>query len=395
MRDRRRLRRRRERRKGPRAGRVHGYGARMPASLPRRTAAQVALGVRRAGGDVFTPRRLILALKTAVAAAVAWFFAPLVPFADADYSYYAPLGVLVSMYPTVADSARAGVQSLVGLACGIAVGFGGLAIVASGAPGIVAVGAVVLVGVAAGGIRALGVGRDWVALAGLFVLLLSKNDPDGFSSSYLATMAFGVLVGVVANYVLVPPLYLQSARDRLSELRAAVATALDRAADSVAQGRPDAGVLREDGEALAGLSIAVSADVDEASRSERANIRARGVGGVHDENAQRWWGLERATYLTRDLLDVLAQHERLDERHGDPQALATAMRSVADLLATPPGDAEMGARTDAAWRDIDAYGASLPAADEATDTHDQPGLWLAATLGRMTDISRRVSDALP
>ena len=152
---------------------------------------------------------------------------------------------------------------------------------------------------------------------------------------------------------------------------------------------------REDGEALAELSIAVSADVDEASRSERANIRARGVGGVHDENAQRWWGLERATYLSRDLLDVLSQHERLDERHGDPQALATAMRSVADLLATPPGDAETGARTDAAWRDIDAYGASLPAPDEATDTHDQPGLWLAATLGRMTDISIRVSDALP
>ena len=33
---------------------------------------------------MFTPRRLILALKTAVAAAVAWFFAPLVPFADAS-----------------------------------------------------------------------------------------------------------------------------------------------------------------------------------------------------------------------------------------------------------------------------------------------------------------------
>ncbi|MCM3697477.1 FUSC family protein [Microbacterium oleivorans] len=366
----------------------------MPLSLPRRTAAQIALRVRRAGGDVFTARRLILALKTAVAAAVAWFFAPLVPFADADYSYYAPLGVLVSMYPTVADSARAGIQSLIGLACGIAVGFGGLAIVASGAPGIVAVGVVVLAGVAVGGIRALGMGRDWVALAGLFVLLLSKNDPDGFSSSYLATMAFGVLVGVVANYVLVPPLYLQSARDRLSELRAAVVTALDRAADAVAKGEPDRGALVEDGEALAELSIAVSADVDEASRSERANIRARGVGGVHDENAHRWWGLERATYLARDMLDVLGQQDCLDERHGDPELLAAAMRSVAEQLATPPGDPETTARTDAAWRAIDEYAASLPAADEAADEHDQPGLWLAATLGRMTDVSRRVSAAL-
>ncbi len=366
----------------------------MPRTTPRLTAAQLALRLRRAGGDVFTSRRLILALKTAVAAAIAWFFAPIVPFADADYSYYAPLGVLVSMYPTVADSARAGLQSLIGLACGIAIGFGGLAIVAAGAPGIVALGVVVLVGVALGGIRALGVGRDWVALAGLFVLLLSKNDPDGFSTSYLATMAFGVLIGVVANFVLVPPLYLQSARDRLSELRAAVTAALDRAADSAAKGAPDAASLKEDGEALAEMAIAVAADVDEASRSERANLRARGVGGVHDENAQRWWGLERATYLTRDLLDVLAQHERLDARHGDPARLEAALRRVAELMATPPADEEMTARTDAAWRAVDAYAASLPAPDAAEDPHDQPGLWVAATLGRITDISRRVSDAL-
>lgn len=366
----------------------------MPRTTPRLTAAQLALGLRRAGGDIFTPRRLILALKTAIAAGIAWFFAPFVPFADAEYSYYAPLGVLVSMYPTVADSARAGVQSLIGLACGIAIGFGGLALVAAGAPGIVALALVVLVGVTLGGIRALGVGRDWVALAGLFVLLLSKNDPDGFSSSYLATMAFGVLVGVVANFVLVPPLYLQSARDRLSELRAAVASALDRAADSAGKAEPDLPSLREDGDALAELVVAVAADVDEASRSERANIRARGVGGVHDENAQRWWGLERAAYLTRDLLDVLGQHERLDERHGDPALLDAAMRRVAELMATPPADDEMTTRVDAAWQAIDAYAESLPAPDGTSDAHDQPGLWLAATLGRITDISRRVSDAL-
>ncbi|CAL4860713.1 hypothetical protein MMM2322_02394 [Microbacterium sp. MM2322] len=354
----------------------------------------MALGIRRAGGDVFTTRRLILALKTAVAAAIAWFFAPLVPFADAEYSYYAPLGVLVSMYPTVADSLRAGIQSLIGLACGIAIGFGGLALVAAGTPGIAGLALVVLVGVALGGIRALGVGRDWVALAGLFVLLLSKNDPDGFSSSYLATMAFGVLVGVVANVVLVPPLYLQSARDRLSELRAAVVAALDRAADSAGEGEPDAGSLREDGDALAEMAMAVAADVDEASRSERANIRARGIGGVRDENAQRWWGLERATYLTRDLLDVLAQHDRLDERHGDPALLEAALRRVAELMATPPVDDEMGERVDAAWQSIDAYAASVPAVEGTGDPHHQPGVWLAATLGRITDISRRVSAAL-
>lgn len=366
----------------------------MPRTTPRQTAAQVALSVRRAGGDVFAPRRLILALKTAIAAAVAWYVAPWVPYADAEYSYYAPLGVLVSMYPTVADSARAGGQALVGLACGIAVGFGGLAIVGAGAPGIVAVAVVVAAGVALGGIRALGVGRDWIALAGLFVLLLGGHDADGFSTSYLLTMAFGVVVGIIANYLLVPPLYLRSARDRLSDLRAAVTTALDRAADAVEDAAPDPSALRSDAEELAEMSVAVASDVDEASRSERANVRARGVGGIHDENAQRWWGLERTTYLTRDLLDVLAQVDSLDGRHGDSVLLADAMRRVAELVSTPPGDSEVEQRIDAAWTAIDAYGGSLPAAEEAADPHDQPGLWLAATLGRITDISRRVYDAL-
>lgn len=366
----------------------------MPRNVPRATAAQLALAARRAGGDVFSARRLILAAKTAVAAALAWYLAPYVPYADAEYSYYAPLGVLVSMYPTVADSARAGVQALTGLACGIAIGLGGLAIVGAGAPGIVALAVVIAAGVALGGIRALGIGRDWIALAGLFVLLLGGSEADEFSSSYLLTMAFGVLVGVIANYLLVPPLYLQSARDRLSDLRAAVTTSLDRAADSVAEGKLDPASLREDGEGLAELSAAVSADVDEASRSERANVRARGLGGVHDENSQRWWGLERTTYLVRDLLDVLAHHEKLDSRHGDPAALAEVLRRVAELVATPPGDADITERTDAAWQAVEEYGRTLPVPGDAADTHGQPGLWIAGTLSRIIDISRRVYAAL-
>jgi uncharacterized protein YdaU (DUF1376 family) len=179
-----------------------------------------------------------------------------------------------------------------------------------------------------------------------------------------------------------------------SDLRAAVTTALDRAADAVEDAAPDPSALRSDAEELAEMSVAVASDVDEASRSERANVRARGVGGIHDENAQRWWGLERTTYLTRDLLDVLAQVDSLDGRHGDSVLLADAMRRVAELVSTPPGDSEVEQRIDAAWTAIDAYGGSLPAAEEAADPHDQPGLWLAATLGRITDISRRVYDAL-
>ena len=51
------------------------------------------------------PRYLAAPGGLAAAAVLAWYLAPLVPLASSEYSYYAPLGVLVSMYPTVARSA--------------------------------------------------------------------------------------------------------------------------------------------------------------------------------------------------------------------------------------------------------------------------------------------------
>ncbi len=229
-----------------------------------RTANALATAARTAGGEAFATSRLLLAAKTAIAAAIAWYLAPLVPFAHDEYSYYAPLGVLVSMYPTIADSARAGLQAVAGLAIGIAIGLGGLWIVSGPSPRIVGVAIVVAVGVALGGIRALGPGRDWIAIAALFVLLLGAGDAEGFSVSYLATMAFGVLVGVVVNLLVVPPLYLRKASARLTQLRDAVADRLDMLAHAVSTAStPDTAGQGH----LSEILDAVSADVREAARS--------------------------------------------------------------------------------------------------------------------------------
>src|SRR5690606_37256310 len=107
----------------------------------------------------------------------------------------------VSMYPTLAGSARAGVQALSGRGIGIALGLGGLGLVLSGAPAVLSIALVIAAGIVLGGIRALGVGGDWVAIAGLFVLLLGGRAADEFSLSYLLTMAFGILVGVFTHLI--------------------------------------------------------------------------------------------------------------------------------------------------------------------------------------------------
>src|SRR5690606_6682119 len=116
--------------------------------------------------------------------------------AESEYSYYAPLGALVSMYATVLDSVRAGVQVLVGLALGIMLGIGALGLARAGAPSYVAIAVVVGIGVALGGLAILGAGGDWVPIAGVLVLLLSGSEGDDFSLSYLVTMGFGAAVGL-------------------------------------------------------------------------------------------------------------------------------------------------------------------------------------------------------
>jgi uncharacterized membrane protein YgaE (UPF0421/DUF939 family) len=77
------------------------------------------LEVARAWHASVSPDRLLLAAKTALAVGIAWAVAPFVPGVANEYPYYAPLGALVSMYPTLMGSARTGLQTLLGLAAGI------------------------------------------------------------------------------------------------------------------------------------------------------------------------------------------------------------------------------------------------------------------------------------
>ena len=300
-----------------------------------------ALDPRRWWADAVTPDRLLLAAKTAAAAALAWYLAPYVPLAQSEYSYYAPLGVLVSMYPTVARSASSGLQAVVGLGLGIALGLASLAVVGTGLPRIVAVAAVILIGVLLAGVRALGIGRDWVAIAGLFVLLLGGADPDGYSTSYLITMAFGVVVGVVVNLVVIPPLRVGRADDRLTALRDDVGAALHGFADALA-GRSFAPELGDAATAsLTATLVEVREEVDLADESRRYNPRGRRLQAPRDLNRRRLDALTGIAEATRELSAALARLTAdpvVDTRlpSATRRSLADAVATVARLVTSPP-----------------------------------------------------------
>lgn len=299
--------------------------------------------------------RLILAAKAAIAASIAWLLAPYVPFAASEYSYYAPLGVLISMHPTVVGSARAGAQSLAGLGIGILLGLGALSLVRVGVPAVVGIAAVIAIGIVLGGIRRLGAGRDWVAIAGLFVLLLGGRDADEFSLSYLMTTAFGVVIGILMNLIVIPPLFLGRASDQLTALRTAVSDVLRDVAGSLENGDIDGEAFTESADRLASLLTQTKDEVRVAEESSRANPRSRGRSADRQLNARRLLALERTTRATIDLADMLVRTR--DEGSAADRAiahsLAEAARASADVVAAPAGDEEVGERLAAAGDALD------------------------------------------
>lgn len=338
---------------------------------------------------MMTPARLLMATKAALAAALAWFLAPFLPFTDDQYSYYAPLGVLVSLYPTVAASARSGVQALLGLAIGIGLGLLGVAAGFAGIPPILTLAVVVGVGVLFGGIAALGEGRGWVAIAALFVLLLSGREVEEFSLSYLLTMAFGIFVGVVVNLAIVPPLYLRRASGRLSVLRDTISSSLTTVAEHLRTGDAAAAALEAEMRTLDATMADVRGEVYEADESRKANPRARRHRVEQEQNLQRLHALERTVFYTRDLADVIvdldtdSSSSSVDAR----TALARAVNACGDLVATPVDAEESQERLADAQQALEDYLVTLHRATGGQSSFAADELTPAACLRRIIDAS--------
>jgi uncharacterized membrane protein YgaE (UPF0421/DUF939 family) len=298
----------------------------------------------------------------------------------------------VSLYPTLAGSARAGAQALLGLALGIVLGLGGIVLLSAGVPGVIAVAAVVGIGIIIGGIDVLGTGRDWVAIAALFVLLIGHTGPDEFSLSYLLTMTFGVLVGILANLI-APPLYLRRASTRLSTLRDAVAASLHAVADRLMADSVAPEDVTGATRGLETMLATVEQEVREAEQSSRANPRSRRRGADRALNERRLQALARTTRISGDLADGLARAAERDSLDAATrELLVDAIHATADLVAAPVGDTAAADRLAAASSALDRVVQTLDR--DAVSTGSQRAHAYAAVMcvSRIIDASRDFVD---
>ncbi|MDJ0354977.1 FUSC family protein [Paenarthrobacter sp. PH39-S1] len=305
--------------------------------MPDISTAATSRRVRDLAKAVLSPVRLQLAGKAALAAGLAWYVAPFMPGSAPEYAYYAPFGALISMYPTVAGSARQGLQSLIGLLIGIILAFG---LTVFGHPMPWTVGVVIGIGVLLAGIPRLGAGRDWIPMAALFVLVIGGSDVVDFSFGYLLQTGVGVVIGLLVNLLIFPPLRLNAAAASLDQHRMALAGQLeDMGAALTETWPPDHEDWSRRSDRLAEAAHGVRQAVSDADLSRQINPRRR----FHDRDVgadyDRVRALERVTFHVQDITEVLA-----DAIWGTPELtpvpaelctpLSGALRAAGSLLRT-------------------------------------------------------------
>ncbi len=297
------------------------------------------------------PDRLLLAAKTALAVGIAWIVGHWMPGSTDQYPYYAPLGALISMYPTLMGSARTAAQTLLGLAAGA--GLAALVIVTFG-PNVWTVPIAVGIGVLVSGTGWFGAGQEYVPIAALFVLIIGGPQADDYSVGYIAQMGVGLAIGLIVNFAIAPAPLTAHAAARIDAFQAQLADHLRQIADAVAEPWPpehdswarDAGELDE---TARDVRLALS----EADDSRRGNPRAWRQRHSTDREHGRLEMLDSVAHHMRDisraLTDTIWEHRTgmpLDPAVTAP--LAEACAAVAEAVERADDDSSDGNRSRAA-----------------------------------------------
>ena len=255
--------------------------------------------------------RLPLAVKCAVAAALAWLLVlPIGGVAD-DYPYYAPLGAVVAVGTTVVHSLRASLQSIIALTLGAALSIGvGLLPL----PEVIAVAAVVGLGTMVAGWRHVGEMASWVPISGLFILIIGRSDPGNYALAYVGLTGLGAAVGVLVNGA-VPPLPLTATGATQSALLHRLANQLDDLADGlVEEPLPSAEEWEKRRWAIAPHNKQMRLMVEEATEARRGNWRASRWRETADRQYALARALEQLSFMVEDITGLIIEQEHSERR---------------------------------------------------------------------------------
>ena len=165
--------------------------------------------------------------KTAIAAVVAWVLA--VHVFHLQQAFMAPWAALLTVHATVYGTLRRGLQQAGASVLGVLIGFAAWRIFGLGA---ISLGAAVLAGLLVGSVRGVRAETTTAATA-VVVLTTGYIDRSGMLAARLADTGIGIVVGLLVNVIVWPPLRDRSAAnhidlidDRVGDLLTDIATQL-------------------------------------------------------------------------------------------------------------------------------------------------------------------------
>lgn len=263
-------------------------------------------GLWRSGADLFTAHpRVGLAVRTAVAAALAWFVVRLIP-GTVDYPYYAPLGAVAATSLSVVSTMRHTLRAGLAVVLGAAIGLAARELLPSG---VWTVAAVVAVGVLVAGLRWLDDLGAWVPTAALFVLILGGREPMHYPATYAGLVLLGGLIGTLVALAF-PQLPLTPTERALARLRTALVEQLDQlAAGLEADELPD-----RDGWARRMIPLdhwrwATRQALQETEEARSWNLRAARWHTRLERVGRQVRACERAAWLVQDLAEIISGDE--------------------------------------------------------------------------------------
>lgn len=311
-------------------------------------------GARRVRWLTWRHPRLLVALKAACAGGIAWALVhPIGGFVH-DYPYYAPLGAIVAMSTSVANSVRYSAQAVVSILIG-----GAFAILAMkfDIEDILAIGLIIGIGTVVAGWARLGAMGSWVPIAGLFVLVVGRTDPWQYVVAYAGLTAVGAVVGTAVNAAL-PQFPMTPVTDALAGLRVEMARQLDELADGL---EADEQLSPKQWESWRDALDPRARRVDELMaqglEARRGNWRAHRWRELAEHRQARAHALRYLVGCVEEVVALVSDprfwlHDSNDQAATLRRCIAEAMRRTAAMIRSATEDRH-GADEDA-WKEADA-----------------------------------------
>ena len=279
-------------------------------------------------------------VRAAVAAGLAWQVAVLLPPVLSDYAYYAPLGAVIAVLPTIADSASAAWRSVLAILTGFA-----LSVVVyeltEAVPNALTVAAIVALAVLVEQLQLWREQAGWVSFAAVLMLTVGLDDPHTYVLRYAGLTMLGAAIGVLVTTILFPPLQLTHAVERIAETRGLLARHLADLAGTLRDGRvPDPEEWTDRNRRLDRALDRMRLAATRVERARRANPRARRWQGRAAEIREEARAVDRVAVLVDDLVSLVVEfhpHRRgIDQVDaGTGWVLADTLDSLAGVVRTP------------------------------------------------------------